>query len=71
MFDTTKSLAPTHAASAFIAPTELQGLDIWAEAGRAIELAYREPAPISQPVRAAVAVALIVVAKLGLAGVLP
>jgi hypothetical protein len=45
-------------ASAFVGPTELRGSqpDIWTEAGRAIELAYRRPAPMDQAVRVAVLV---------------
>ena len=72
MFDTTKPRAPAGSASAFVAPTELRGsgFDIWAEAGRATELAYREPAPMSQAVRIAVALALVVAVKLCSAGVL-
>jgi hypothetical protein len=49
-------------ASAFFIPTEPRGSqpDIWTEAGRAIESAYRQPAPVGQAeaVRGTVAVAL-------------
>jgi hypothetical protein len=64
MFDTTKLQAGTSSVSAFIAPGKEPGFDIWAEAGRAIELAYREPTPISQAVRVAVAAAVVVAARL-------
>jgi hypothetical protein len=39
-------------------------LDVWAETGRATGPAYRVPAPMRQAVRAAVALALVVAAKL-------
>lgn len=66
MFDTMKPQAPAGSASTFIAPTKLwrSGFDIWAEAGRATELAYRQPTPMSQTARIAIAVALAVAAKL-------
>lgn len=72
MFDLAKPQAPAGSASAFIAPIGLPGpgSDIWAEAGRATELAYREPAPMNQAVRTAVTLALVVAAKLCLAGAL-
>jgi hypothetical protein len=72
MFDTTKPQASAGSASAFVAPTGLRGsgFDISAEVGRATELAYREPAPMSQAVRIAVALALVVAAKLCSGGVL-
>jgi hypothetical protein len=72
MFDKTKPRASAGSASAFVAPTELRrsDFDIWAEAGRAIELAHRQPAPISQVVRIAVALALVMAAKLCSAGAL-
>jgi len=44
--------------------------DIWAKASHAIGLAYREPAPIGQTVRLAIALALVVAAKLCAATVL-
>jgi len=72
MSDTTKPRAPAGSASAFVAPTERPGseFDIWAAAGHAIELAYREPAPMSLALRVAVVAALVVAAKLCAAGVL-
>jgi hypothetical protein len=72
MFDITKSRAAAGSMSAFITLTELRrsGFDIWAEAGRATELAYRDPTPMSQAVRIAVALVLVVAAKLCSAGVL-
>lgn len=72
MLDTTNPRAPAGSASAFVAQTKLQGSrsDVWSEAGRAIELAYRGPAPMSQAVRIAVALALVVAAKLCSAWVL-
>jgi hypothetical protein len=44
--------------------------DVWAETGRAIELAYGRPAPIGQVVRLAIAIALLAAFKLGAPGVL-
>jgi hypothetical protein len=62
MFDTTKYRPSEDPGSAFLGPTEPRGSqpDIWTEAGRAIELAYRQPAPVGQAeaVRRTVAVAL-------------
>ena len=71
--DRIKPRAPAGSVSAFVAPTELRESrsDIWSEAGRAIELAYREPAPMSQAARIAVALALVMAAKLCSAGALP
>jgi hypothetical protein len=53
-------------ASAFVVPTEMRvpRSDIWAEVGRAVELAYREPTPVGQAAGRAVAVALVVWARL-------
>jgi hypothetical protein len=70
MFGTTKRETPASSRSAFVAPSEVRGSDIWAQAGRAIELAYREPAPISQTVRVAVAVALLLAVLIAV-GALP
>jgi hypothetical protein len=64
MSNTTRLPATVGSASAFITSSKESGLGIWAQAGRAIELAYRGPAPISQAVRAAIAVALVTAPKL-------
>lgn len=66
MFDTTKPRTPAGPASAFVVPTERRASrpDIWAEAGHAIEVAYGEPAPIGRALRLAIAIALVVAAKL-------
>jgi hypothetical protein len=66
MFGTTKHHPSEGPASDFGVPTELRGSqpDIWTEAGRAIELAYRQPAPMDRAVRVAVAVAIAVAAAL-------
>jgi hypothetical protein len=62
MLDTGQNRPSDDPASAFVGPTELRGSQpaIWTEAGRAIELAYRQPAPAGQAeaVRGTVAVAL-------------
>ncbi len=63
MFDTMKLRTAAGSASGFIASGASRS-DIWAEAGRAIELANREQVPMSQAVRAAVVAALVVAAKL-------
>ena len=72
MPDTAKRQSVTATAIAFVIPTETPRSrpDIWAETGRTVELAYREPAPIGQTVRVAIALALLVVVKLCAAGVL-
>ena len=72
MFETTNLRPPAASASAFVAATEAQGSgsDIWTDAGRAIELAYCHPSPISQVMRISVVVALGVAAKLYSAGAL-
>ena len=57
MFDTTKD-RPSEGPASGSRP------DIWTEAGRAIELAYRQPAPMDQAVWVAVPVTIAVVAAL-------
>jgi hypothetical protein len=66
MFNPRRCRPLSGTASGFLVPTEAGGSrpDIWGEAGRAIELAYREPAPIGLTVRVAIALALTVVVKL-------
>jgi hypothetical protein len=56
--------------SAFLVPTQAaEGhLGIWAEAGQALELAYRAPIAVGPMVRAIVALALAVSVKLIIAG---
>jgi len=72
MFDTTKVRPPAGTASAFVVPRELPGSQAnnWSRAGAAVELAYRAPAPASHPLRVAIALDLVVAAKLCWAGVL-
>jgi hypothetical protein len=66
MFDPLRCRPLSGTASGFVVPTEMGGSrpDIWGEAGRAVELAYRESAPIGLTVRVAVALALTVIVKL-------
>ncbi len=66
MFDTAKRRVPAGSASAFVFLTGRRSpqSDIWTEAGHAIELAHREPAPIGFVVRVAIGIAVVVAAKL-------
>ena len=66
MFDRAKPRTPVGSASAFVLSSEPRGSrsDIWADAGQAIELAHRQGAPIGQAARVAVAIVLVVAAKL-------
>jgi hypothetical protein len=66
MLDTPKPKTLARYASDFIAPTgqRRSAFNIWEEAGRATEQAYRVPMPMRLTVRIAVALALVVVAKL-------
>jgi hypothetical protein len=66
MVDITKPLALPRSVSGFITSARSRGanVDTEAEVGRAIELAYLEPAPVSQAVRIAVTLALVIAAKL-------
>jgi hypothetical protein len=68
MFGTKKPQAGAGSTSAFVSPSERSGSDIWAEAGNAIELAYRPPAPVGQAIRVAVAVLRATAGKLRPAG---
>jgi hypothetical protein len=72
MFDRAKLRTVVGTASAFVLSIERRGsrCDLWADAGHAIELAYRERAPIGQAVRVAVAIALVAAAKLSAVAVL-
>jgi hypothetical protein len=68
VFDTMKTLPTAGTASAFVVSHELPAAkaDIWSQAGAAIELANRAPA--SHAVRVAIALALVVAARLCWAG---
>ena len=60
MFDKAKPRTSVGSASAFVLSSEPRGAD----AGQAIELAHRQRAPIGQAARVAVAIVLVVAAKL-------
>ena len=66
MLNTTKAQGRAACVSAFVAVSKGRGYrsDIWSEVGRAIEAAYRKPAPISQSVRIAIVLAVVVAMKL-------
>jgi hypothetical protein len=59
MFDTTKTRLAAAIESAVSGPVETRRSDVWSQAGHAIELAHRQPAPASQGARTAVALAFL------------
>ena len=66
MFEIAKFQMPESATSAFMPSDASQDSrrDMWAEAGRSIELAYCGPLPIGMATRAVIALAIVAAAKL-------